>query len=99
MYSITMLPGAYRNMDSIRQHRRSLRLREHDYAHAGAYFVTLVVQHRECLFGEVLEAQVRLNDLGRIVAEECVRTATVRPCVVIPGDDFVVMPNHLHAII
>ena len=34
-------------------HRRSIRLRNYDYARAGAYFVTICVQYRECLFGEI----------------------------------------------
>ncbi|CAK8723006.1 hypothetical protein GKODMF_14580 [Candidatus Electrothrix gigas] len=34
-------------------HRRSIRLRNYDYAQAGAYFVTICLQYRECLFGEI----------------------------------------------
>ncbi|MDU9049570.1 MAG: hypothetical protein Q3M30_12015 [Candidatus Electrothrix sp. Rat3] len=34
-------------------HRRSICLRNYDYSQAGAYFVTICVQHRECLFGEI----------------------------------------------
>ncbi|WP_156782232.1 hypothetical protein [Acidihalobacter aeolianus] len=32
-------------------HRRSLRLKDYDYAQAGAYFVTICTQDRACLFG------------------------------------------------
>ena len=32
-----------------------------DYARAGAYFVTIVVQDRVCLFGEVVDDEVRLS--------------------------------------
>jgi len=34
-------------------HRRSIRLKEFDYSHIGAYFVTLVAFQCECLFGEI----------------------------------------------
>ena len=33
-------------LPSLRRH--SIRLRDYDYAHAGAYFVTIVTQGREC---------------------------------------------------
>ena len=31
-------------------HRRSIRLKDYDYSQSGAYFVTIVVQNRMCLF-------------------------------------------------
>ena len=52
-------------------HRRSIRLRNYDYTQAGAYFVTICVQHRECLFGEITDRVMRLNAAGRIVADPC----------------------------
>jgi len=77
--------------------RRSIRLAGHDYARPDAYFVTLCVQNRECLFGEVHGSQMRLNDFGRIVHEEWLRTPHIRPGIAL--DAFVVMPNHLHGIL
>ncbi len=38
-------------MPSETYQRRSLRLRGYDYSQAGAYFVTICVQNRECVFG------------------------------------------------
>jgi REP element-mobilizing transposase RayT len=35
-------------------HRRSIRLKGYDYSQAGLYFVTICVQNRECLFGDVI---------------------------------------------
>ena len=40
----------YYNLDI--HHRRSIRLKGYDYSQAGAYFVTICTQNRECLFGE-----------------------------------------------
>lgn len=48
-------------------HRRSLRLQGYDYAQAGAYFVTLCTQDRICLFGELIDEQMRLNAAGEMV--------------------------------
>ena len=56
--------------DPAKHHRRSIRLKGYDYAQAGAYFVTICVQERECVLGEVVDGQMRLNDWG-YVAEEC----------------------------
>lgn len=41
--------------------RRSIRLQGYDYSQAGAYFVTICAQDRECLFGEIQNGQVTLN--------------------------------------
>jgi putative transposase len=77
--------------------RRSLRLKGYDYRQAGAYFVTICTQGRECLFGEVVDGQMQLNTLGEIVH----RTWNDLPNHVagMGLDEFVVMPNHVHGII
>jgi len=54
--------------DPDRHHRRSLRLRGCDYAQAGVYFVTVCTQQRACLFGEIAETEMRLNNRGQMVA-------------------------------
>ncbi len=80
-------------------HRRSIRLKGYDYRQAGAYFVTICTQDRECLFGEIVDGEMRLNELGQIVREEWFITAALRPYVRLAEDEFVVMPNHIHGII
>ena len=45
-------------------HRRSIRLQEYDYSQAGAYYVTICVRDKRCLFGEVVEGQMVLNEAG-----------------------------------
>ena len=77
--------------------RRSVRLSEYDYAGAGAYFLTVVTDSRALLFGAVVDDEMRLNDLGRIVEDEWLRTAEVRQNVLL--DSHVVMPNHFHGIL
>ena len=52
-------------------HRRSIRLRDYDYSRGGAYFVTVCAFQRECLFGEVTDGKMWLNDAGRTVQESC----------------------------
>ena len=78
-------------------HRRSIRLRQFDYTKAGAYFVTVCTYNHELLFGEIPCDAIRLNEFGEIVAEEWLRTVTVRENIEL--DSFVVMPNHLHGLV
>jgi hypothetical protein len=50
-------------------HRHSIRLKGYDYAQAGAYFVTICTRDRECLFGEILDGVMVMNEAGRMVEE------------------------------
>ena len=77
--------------------RKSIRLKEYDYSREGAYFVTICTYGKVCVFGEVMEEEVRLNDVGLIVEEEWLRTKEIRPEIEL--DAFIVMPNHLHGIV
>jgi REP element-mobilizing transposase RayT len=79
------------------RHRRSLRLKGYDYAQAGAYFVTICAHNRKCLFGEIENGLMRLNEYGDIVASEWLRSVEVR--AEIECGEFVVMPNHVHGIV
>jgi putative transposase len=78
-------------------HRQSTRLKGYDYAQAGAYFVTICIHQRECRFGEVVDSNMRLNDLGRTVQTILIELPSHYQGVAL--DSFVVMPNHVHGII
>ena len=80
-----------------KHHRRSIRLKNYDYASSGAYFVTIVTHGRQCLFGQIVDGQMRLNEWGAI-AERCwMEIPQHYPYVIL--DAFVIMPNHIHGII
>jgi putative transposase len=78
-------------------HRRSIRLQNFDYASAGAYFVTICTQLRECLFGEVVDDVMVANDAGRMV--ESVWYGLPERFSGIELDAFVILPNHVHFIL
>lgn len=80
-------------------HRHSIRLKDYDYSQAGGYFVTLVTQQGESLFGEILNGLMELNEWGKIAEQEWFKTAELRLYVQLFADEFVVMPNHVHGII
>ena len=48
------------------QHR-SLRLKGYDYSQPGAYFVTICAHDKKCLFGDVVDGEMRVNELGNIL--------------------------------
>jgi REP element-mobilizing transposase RayT len=78
-------------------HRKSIRLKEYDYANANWYYVTICTQGKEHLFGKVINNKVVLNSFGKIVQEEWLRTKEIRKNVDL--DYYIIMPNHIHGII
>lgn len=78
-------------------HRRSIRLKGYDYTQAGAYFVTLCAWRQACLFGEIVEGRMILNNNGRFI--HAVWQDLPNHYSIVGLDAFVIMPNHVHAII
>ena len=77
----------------------SARLKNYDYAQNGAYFITIVTQQFQCFFGEIVDDKMVLNDIGEIVRNEWLKTFEMRPDMNLAKGEFVIMPNHFHAII
>jgi REP element-mobilizing transposase RayT len=77
-------------------HRNSIRLKGYDYSQAGLYFITICVQDRLCLFGKIVDGEMILNDAGRMVENEWLKLP--QRFANIELHEFVVMPNHFHAI-
>lgn len=77
-------------------HRRSIRLKGYDYASEGLYFVTICTQNRECLFGEIQNDEMVLNDAGRMVERWYFETQNKFQDIVC--HEMIVMPNHFHCI-
>jgi len=83
--------------DTTKFHRRSLRLPAYDFSLPGRYFVTICTHGGVCLFGNIVDAEMRMNELGKIVAEEWVHSKQIRAEIEL--DEWVVMPNHFHGIV
>lgn len=83
--------------DPQKHHRRSIRLKDYDYSQAGAYYVTINVQNRECLFGEIVNDEMILNEAGMMVIEQWLALLERFPNIEL--DVYQIMPNHFHGII
>ena len=78
-------------------HRRSIRLKNYDYSQAGLYFITIVTQNREYLFGEIVGDEMVLNDAGIMIEQIWYEIPVYYPGFNV--HQFTIMPNHIHGII
>jgi putative transposase len=76
---------------------KSARLQGWDYRSPGWYFVTICTEDHRHIFGDVSDGQVRLSPSGEIADSELRNLSS--HYLNISLDTFVVMPNHIHAII
>ena len=77
--------------------RKRIRLRDFHYSSECAYYITVNARQNRQLFGCCENDVVRLSEIGEIVRVEWLRTFTMRQGV--SGERFIVMPNHMHAIV
>jgi putative transposase len=75
--------------DPNHHQRRSIRLPTWDYREQGAYFVTICTYRRELLFEDAATQALVVQTWNAILR----RSKGFR------GDEFVVMPNHVHGIV
>ncbi len=78
-------------------HRRSIRMKGYDYSQTGVYFITICLQHKACLFGNIVDGSMVLNNAGLMVEQwyhELENKFSDIRC-----DKYVIMPNHFHCIV
>jgi len=76
---------------------RSTRHPFRDYGSPGSYFITICTKFRIPYFGSIIDGRMDLSPVGRIAVFELSKTMKIRDDVVV--DPWVIMPNHIHAII
>ncbi len=77
--------------------RRSIRLKGYDYSQAGLYFITICCQDSACLFGKIENGEMQLNDAGKMIQLEWLKLPNRFSNIEL--HEYVVMPNHFHAIL
>lgn len=80
-----------------KHHRRSIRMKGYDYSQEGAYFITICTYNKECIFGEIKNGEMILNERGEIARDELINLQ--QRFSQIQTDIFQIMPNHLHCIL
>jgi REP element-mobilizing transposase RayT len=82
---------------TLPRRRQPMRLQRYDYAQAGAYFITVCTHGRTCLFGTIVDHEMRSNQAGAILKQTW--SNLIAHYQNVDLDEFVVMPNHVHGII
>jgi len=77
--------------------RKSTRLTGFDYSQPGAYFITIRTNHEDKIFGHLFEGKMYLNEFGKIVKDEWLKSAEIRQEIIL--DEFAILPDHFHAIV
>jgi putative transposase len=80
-----------------RYQTESNRLKNWDYSSEAIYFITLVAQNRECIFGAIDDNKMILNDNGKIIETELLKSITIRERWFF--HNWVIMPNHIHLLV
>ena len=80
-----------------RRPRVQLRMKAWDYRNTATYFVTICARQRVAVFGDVVDGRMVLNAAGKTVYSVWNDIPEHFPNVEL--DEFVVMPDHFHALI
>jgi putative transposase len=78
-------------------HRRNIRKKGFDYSASGLYFITICVQNHTCMFGEIIDKKMILNDAGGMIETEWLAMPIRFPGIQM--HEYIVMPNHFHSIL
>jgi REP element-mobilizing transposase RayT len=83
--------------DPEKHDRRGMRLKGYDYSQPGMYFVTICVHERQSKLGKITDSHILLSPYGEIAHDFWKTTSEHFPNAHI--DEFIIMPNHIHAIV
>ncbi len=75
----------------------SARLKHWDYSSAGYYFITICTKDKDNLFGEIENREMILNNFGKNTEKQWQKSFRLRQ--ELQCDEYIIMPDHIHAII
>ncbi|MDR2953802.1 MAG: transposase [Prevotella sp.] len=77
--------------------RKTIRFYGYDYLQEGLYFVTICVKDKVCLFGNIDDDEMVLNEAGKMIKNQWL---TLKKYFInIELHEYCIMPNHFHGII
>ena len=84
--------------------RKSIRLKQYNYSKSGIYFITICIQNRECILGNIrnvgaglVSAQNILTEVGNIFEKKYIQLENKFNNIRL--HKYIFMPNHIHGII
>jgi REP element-mobilizing transposase RayT len=77
--------------------RKQIRLTGYDYSLPGYYYVTVCTQKRKNILGKIVNGEMKLNKIGRMI-NQCWQKLPEK-FTNVSLDEYIIMPNHLHGIV
>ena len=77
--------------------RHSIRLKDYDYSQNGFYFITICVQKKACMFGDIKSNKMILTDIGTLAEQHWIDIQNHYNNILL--HEYIIMPNHIHGII
>ena len=84
-------------MDNNKHKRKFIRLKDYNYTQNGMYYITICTKEQRCLFGEIRDYKVKLNNAGEIIKKWIEELGNKFQNI--GYDEYVIMPNHIHLVI
>ena len=89
-------------MENTLPKRKHPRLKSYNYSTAGAYYITICTHNKQCLLSQIVgrglaPAEIQYTACGKIAEEQLFLLERRYPSLTV--DQYVIMPNHIHAIL
>lgn len=85
------------NQEKELPQRKHPRLNNYDYSAAGAYFLTICTQNRQCVLSRIENSGVECTLFGKIAERQLQSLGNRYPYLTV--ERYVIMPNHIHAVL
>lgn len=79
------------------RYRKQFRLKNYDYSQNGYYFVTICTKYQDKWFGEIINGEMILSEIGKMAKKYWLEIPKHYPNIKL--DEYVIMPNHVHGIL
>lgn len=70
-----------------------------DYSGKGIYFITICTKDRRHFFGKIRDGKMILNNIGKLADAEWKKTFELRSDMNLFMGEYIIMPDHFHALI